>query len=386
MKLIFFLLGIGILSLVSCDKDNEVKEDVNAYSIEASCDLNKGKITLSPNEERYSQNQEVAVTAKPNEGYVFSHWESSNVVESIGKSEFVFKITSDVHLEAVFEEIKSVEAFTLIVNCDESKGSVSIVPLKDFYQLGEEVSVSAIPKDGYRFKGWVGDVRTTGDISVVFDKDLELTAEFEKIQETANQLLIEASWVYNIDSKKWDCNLELENIKSNSDSERINDAMVKINDQIVECIIYTYKKEFDELAPGENLTITISHESFEAPHSYTLEVPPFIQLEDFEYSRKGSILSLKWKPLECDGYRVFRQLSGNGVSYITKSNIFAPVDIAIDTDEIWDSNFQTNGITQVTECLLWVTSINRLENLKGIHVDSYLEISGRPSPLLKINK
>jgi hypothetical protein len=392
MKWSSLLLTVCALCFFSCEKNKDAAKDVlHNYSVLAQFDTLHGNIALQPDQDEYVQDQEICALAVPKEGYVFSHWQSDNFTDLAPGPEFRFKISSDVVIKAVFQKEETGNPlYKLVVNYDPSMGSVTIDPDKDAYQLSEMVSVTAIPKEGYSFEGWSGGYSgVSKEMAITMTKDLEMDAVFQKMAHPTKQLLVQADIEYNITSKKWDFSMELEyKAPDFMDDERICDALVTVNGQEVECALGTYKKSLEQLEPGDTFFISVAHSGF-AELNYKLAVPPYIEKEDFEYKEDTNILSVEWKALECDGYRVHRKLTSTGtgeVSYTVKSNAFTQNSIKIDTDKVWESDMVTTPgpLNKLTECIIWVTAMNRLENLDGLHHNSYIEATGQPSPGFQI--
>ncbi len=127
------------------------------------------------------------LTAVPDKGYVFDHWETSaasTAFSQIGKASTSFTMPNeDCTVKAVFR--KAVVAFQVSA---EKGGSVQ--GGKESYSFGEKLSLTAVPESGYRFVGWscdrkdlIADPEKNPIDLVVPEGAVALKARFEKIEE-----------------------------------------------------------------------------------------------------------------------------------------------------------------------------------------------------------
>jgi subtilisin family serine protease len=98
-------------------------------------------------------NQQLNLQAKPNKNYAFGGW-----VEYPGQGEYPLNLnlTTDLTLTPIFRKLISVSVFT------QGKGSIETIPLNTSdLTSGENVSLTAIPDDGWTFLKWEGDLNST---------------------------------------------------------------------------------------------------------------------------------------------------------------------------------------------------------------------------------
>ena len=135
----------------------------------------KGKIENNPNYTEYEENSVVTLKAIPDKGWHFVKWSGS--IEG-NKSPVYMKIDGNKDIKAIF----GIDTHTLITS-SEGGGDVSRSIFKDKYDYGTKVKLNAIPKEGYSFDHWAGDVSgKTTSIEVVMTKNMNIKAVF-----TANQ-------------------------------------------------------------------------------------------------------------------------------------------------------------------------------------------------------
>lgn len=128
----------------------------------------------------YPAESEVTVTAEPQGKYSFIAWTDSEGNELSTNASYTFTISSDVTLTAVFERFYS--KYTIeVVSADEQAGTVNG---SGKYTEDDEVTVTAVPNDGYRFWRWTvngEEVSTSAEYTFVCEKKQTLQAEFKKI-------------------------------------------------------------------------------------------------------------------------------------------------------------------------------------------------------------
>ena len=118
------------------------------------------------------QKQGSTLTAIPNEGYHFVCWQ-----DSITVNPRTIELTQDTIFTAYFAP--NICSFN--VTCDTMMGSVDAVNGEYTYQT--ILTVTATPKDGYRFIQW-SDGNTSASRNIVITHNIELIAYFEPITYT----------------------------------------------------------------------------------------------------------------------------------------------------------------------------------------------------------
>jgi len=137
-------------------------------------EVSNGSIFLSPAGGTYYEGVEVTLVAKENVGYKFTGW-GGDLSGSVNPQKIVVNAN-----KTVIANIEEVPAYTVSINA--TNGRVSYNPRKDTYALGDAVILVATPNEGYRFKGWGGDLTgKQNPTSMVMNSDKYLTAVFEVI-------------------------------------------------------------------------------------------------------------------------------------------------------------------------------------------------------------
>ena len=129
--------------------------------------------TVSTEGGTIDEGTEVTITATPDEGFVFSGWEG-NVSNS---DSLTITVNSDITLQAFFSQ-----AYTLEINQGEGG---SIIGEAGTYGSETEITLEAIPADGYIFKNWVGLSETSPSVTITLSENLVVSAVFIEQSQTA---------------------------------------------------------------------------------------------------------------------------------------------------------------------------------------------------------
>ncbi len=150
------------------------EEDVEYYGLTVNID-GEGEVNIVPDQEEYEEGTEVTLTAEPYFDWEFVEWTG----DYEGTEEEISLIMDqDYELTAHFEEI-FVE-YDLTIEAGEG-GTTDPEPGTHPYEEGEEVTITAIPDEGYEFVEWTGDYEgTEEEITIEMDDDKEVTALFEE--------------------------------------------------------------------------------------------------------------------------------------------------------------------------------------------------------------
>ncbi len=124
---------------------------------------------------------EITLTAMPNEGYHFKEWQVISGGVSIKNNKFTMP-DSNVEVKAIFEEDAppAPTEYTITVTND-GNGTASASHAKA--AAGTEITLTAMPNEGYHFKEWQvisGDVTIVDDKFTMPDSNVEVKAIFEE--------------------------------------------------------------------------------------------------------------------------------------------------------------------------------------------------------------
>ncbi len=158
------------------------KEKQNLLSITTT----NGTVTTTPqsSDNRYGQGTEVTLTAIPNQGFEFEKWEGD-----LNSTNNTATITMNAAktVTAVFKEKQNLLSITA------TNGTVTTTPQSsdNRYGQGTEVTLTAIPNQGFEFDKWEGDLNSTNNpATITMNASKTVTAVFK---EKRNLLTINAS-------------------------------------------------------------------------------------------------------------------------------------------------------------------------------------------------
>lgn len=142
---------------------------------ELSIDSQAGGTTdPEPGTYTHAEGEEVTVEALPDEGYEFVEWTGDH---NGTDSTITVPMDEEKSITAVFDEQPQKE-YNLTINVD-GEGSTNPTEGTYTYAEGEEVTVTAIPDDGYYFDNWTGDHKGTNEeITITMNEDKSITAHF----------------------------------------------------------------------------------------------------------------------------------------------------------------------------------------------------------------
>ena len=148
---------------------NVVIDDKYTLTIQASAG---GTTSPSPGTYRHDKESQVTVKAVPSAGYRFKNWsgDSSETTATI-------TVTMDAN-KTVKANFTAVPARTLTI---QASAGGTTEPAPGTYQRdqGSQVSVKAVPHEGYRFANWSGDASgEAASITVAMDRDKTIKANF----------------------------------------------------------------------------------------------------------------------------------------------------------------------------------------------------------------
>lgn len=137
------------------------------FTVSATADdASRGEVTGSGT---YGYGDIATLDAIAYTGYRFTHWSDGNT-----DNPRTIVLTQDISLTAYFEEIPT---YAVSLSCDAEQGTVSG---GGTYREGEQVTVSAMPNEGYEFVQW-SDGNTDNPRSWIVTEDVSLSAIFQPV-------------------------------------------------------------------------------------------------------------------------------------------------------------------------------------------------------------
>ena len=169
----------------SADKEVEIEIEADTYIspefsreehvIFLEYDEDRGSVQISPDSEYYYAGEEVYLVAEAEEGYEFERW--SGDIES-EETELNITVEDDLELRAEFSPVR----YTIYLEIFGA-GEVEILPEKDYYYHGEEITLIAHPEISWEFLRWSGDIDSENEeVNIIIEdnKDIEVRFRFEK--------------------------------------------------------------------------------------------------------------------------------------------------------------------------------------------------------------
>ncbi len=137
-----------------------------------------GTVSTDPQPEDglFEKDTIVTLTPEPADGWIFKQWVVNDVIfPADSYPTYDIKMNEDKTIKAVFE------AYTLTINVDPTEGgNVTLDPDKEYYEPNEEVTLTAVPAQGYGFSMWLGDLSGSDNpVTITMDRAKEITTVFE---------------------------------------------------------------------------------------------------------------------------------------------------------------------------------------------------------------
>ena len=165
---------VTFLGFTAC----EVEEPIPTYTLATTISpAEGGKITLSPQAPNYPEGTQVTLTPEPNEHWVFKQWEG----DAIGNTNpLQVTMTANTSITGVF--VKRDYPLNLKI---EGEGTVDekIVPNPSGreYPHGTRVELKPIPKEGWVFESWGGDLSGNATPqTITVDKEKNVIIKFKR--------------------------------------------------------------------------------------------------------------------------------------------------------------------------------------------------------------
>jgi|GEM_PF-5705401 len=155
----------------------------------------------------YDEGDVVNIEAIANKGYEFTEWtgDIAHIDNPGSKITTITMPADDVSITANLDLID----YELTVNINpEGAGIVILDPDEDFYNMGDEITLTAIAEDGYEFAKWKGDIEHIDDPDYEVTTltmpagDVVLTAEFINVYKLTAETDPQESGTVSFDPEK----------------------------------------------------------------------------------------------------------------------------------------------------------------------------------------
>jgi uncharacterized repeat protein (TIGR02543 family) len=166
--------------IVTMDGDKELIANFQQNLYTLVTHANEGSVEINPNKETYRCGERVTVKAIPNLGKSFLGWSGAATGMT---NPLTITMDGNKELTANFNSDKytlTIEPSSPPVGC-----SISRTLVKDFYDYGDFVKLTATAASCYTFTGWSGDASgTTNPLPITMDGHKKITANFQQKQYT----------------------------------------------------------------------------------------------------------------------------------------------------------------------------------------------------------
>lgn len=157
---------------------------LSQYTLSTSVPSN-GAIEVSPDGPVYDDSTLVFVRAVPDAGYQLSGWSGDLTGTNYEESLYMDNIKS---ITATFTALPT-QYFLNIATT--GLGSVTLSPISETYDSGTDVTLTAVPAEGWQFVDWTGDASgTQSPTTVTMSATKNITANFELIPPTQYTLSV----------------------------------------------------------------------------------------------------------------------------------------------------------------------------------------------------
>jgi len=141
---------------------------------------NGGTVNKVPNKTEYVAGEQVILTAVPEPDYSFAYWSGASADTTNTANTVTVTIGGDTTMTAHF---RPRYVYTLnVTKVPADGGAVNKVPDREKYENGEQVNITVVPDEGYKFTGWTGALEAaTNAVTVTMDGNKTLIANFRSI-------------------------------------------------------------------------------------------------------------------------------------------------------------------------------------------------------------
>ena len=129
---------------VACNKEDVKPKE--SYTLVINNDSAKGTVTVSPEAEKYESGSVVKITVSANEGYVLESVIVNGKNITIENSSVSVTIEKNTTVDVLYKADSPEKTYTLTIENDDEKGTVSLSPWQASYESGTQVVVKVAVK------------------------------------------------------------------------------------------------------------------------------------------------------------------------------------------------------------------------------------------------
>lgn len=152
--------------------DNPISEG-KTFNLAVS--IAQGEGTVAPQSGSYGEGESITVTATPAQGWIFDHWDGDL---SGSANPATVTMTSNKNISAYF--IQDSRNYFTITKQASPGGSITQTPAGSSLPEGTNVTLKAVPLNGWKFNGWTGDHSGTDATYTItsLNRNISVSASF----------------------------------------------------------------------------------------------------------------------------------------------------------------------------------------------------------------
>ena len=153
------------------------------FSLEVTWNKDFGNVVLPDNIDKIESGTVLEIKAEPNEGYAFKEWKGDGITDKNKlNNPLEIKVNKNMKIEAIFVSEDEIVTYALNIDFDENQVTIKGLPEDPSKVVeGTIVKLEAVPKDGFLFEKWTGDVpekqATQARVEFVVNEDRDISIE-----------------------------------------------------------------------------------------------------------------------------------------------------------------------------------------------------------------
>lgn len=146
LAILTVILALAMLAFcVACNNKEEDKPK-ESYALVINNDAAKGSISVSPEAEKYESGSVVTITVSANEGYVLENVIVNGKNATIENSAVSVTMEKNTTVDVLYKADSPEATYTLTIENDSEKGTVSVSPEQTSYESGTQVVIKVTVK------------------------------------------------------------------------------------------------------------------------------------------------------------------------------------------------------------------------------------------------
>ena len=133
---------------VACNNNNNKNDDPpkESYTLVINNDTAKGSVSVSPEQDKYENGSTVKITVSAKDGWLLDGIIVNGKIAEVKDGQTEIKIEKNTTVDVTYKSDNPEATYTLTINNDEFKGSVTVSPSANSYKGGTQVTVKVTAK------------------------------------------------------------------------------------------------------------------------------------------------------------------------------------------------------------------------------------------------